>query len=375
MTISDIKYQGHIAIFSELAGSVGNLGTVLPLFFAISIACGMNLSLMIIWAAIWYWINAIYYRFPISIEPLKAIGAIAIANHLSPQQIAAGGILVGIICLILGVFGGMARIKAYIPEAVIRGVQLGLAFTLLKSATTEFILPDISFAAVSACILCIFLITAKMTKIPDLSALCIMVAGFLLAIYYAGPPVIGDLPLPYLVIPDPGDFITGAILLLPPQIPLTLTNSILATSLLVTDLFGKEENPDRLSRTVGLMSLSASISGGFPMCHGAGGLAAHYRFGARTGLSLIFGGIILFLIAIICTDSAILSALPKGMFGILLIAVSIELGKHGIKTGSIPITAMIAVLSIPFGLAVGFFVGLITVWSYDYYKRMSDRTV
>jgi len=357
------------AILGEFAGSVGNFGTLLPLLFAISLACGMNFSLMLLWAAIWYGINGVYYRIPISVEPLKAIGAVAIAEHLSTSLIAAGGILVGTFCLIIGIFGGMTKIKTFIPEAVIRGVQLGLAFTLIKSAIPEFIIPDIIFASVSAMILISFYIATKFVKIPDLSALSIMTTGFLFAFYHAGFPVIGNFPMPYLVIPDPEEFLTGAVLLLPPQLPLTLTNAILATSLLATDLFGKADNPDRLSRTIGLMSMSASVFGGFPMCHGSGGLAAHYRFGARGGLSLIIGGFILFLIAMICTDPEIIASLPKGMFGILLIAVAIELARHGIRTGSPAVTVLTGLISIPFGLTAGFFAGLLAAWAVNNKKK------
>ena len=369
---SETKYSEKTHFLTELAGSFGNFGTLLPILFAVSFACGMNLSLMLLWAAIWYGISGLYYRIPISIEPLKAIAAIAIADHLAPGLIAAGGILMGGICYLIGTLGGMDRIKTIIPEAVIRGVQLGLAFILIKSAIPEFILPDIPFAAVSAGILCIFFFVTRFLKIPDLSALFIMVTGFLLAIYHSGMPVIGVFPLPALVIPTTAEFLTATFMLLPPQIPLTLTNAILATSLLVSDLFGKEESPDRLSRTIGLMSISSSVFGGFPMCHGAGGVAAHYRFGARKGISLIFGGLILLLIAIICIDPDIVNALPKGMFGILLVAVAIELARHGIMTKSLPLTVLIALLSIPFGLAVAFCAGLIIAWVIQYQKKKAE---
>jgi Molybdate transporter of MFS superfamily len=40
--------------------------------------------------------------------------------------------------------------------------------------------------------------------------------------------------------------------------------------------------------------LSASV-GGVPMCHGAGGMAGHVQFGARTGGAIVILGVILFL--------------------------------------------------------------------------------
>jgi len=102
------------------------------------------------------------------------------------------------------------------------------------------------------------------------------------------------------------------------------------------------------------------------MCHGAGGLAAHYRFGARGGLSLILGGMALLVIGLICTDTNFSSALPVGMFGVLLIVVAIALVKHGLKTENLLVSGLIAVISVPFGLALGFGAGLVLAWALSY---------
>ncbi|MDD1723855.1 MAG: putative sulfate/molybdate transporter [Methanospirillum sp.] len=365
-------HNNHLSgILSEVAGSAGNFGTVLPLLFAVSVSSGMDFSLMLIWAAIWYIISGLYYRIPVSVEPFKAVGAIAIADHLSPDLIAASGILIGIICFIIGAGRCMNRLQKLIPEPVIRGVQLGLALILIKSAIAGFIIPDLAFAGMAGgCILVFYLFRSRF-RIPDLSALCIITAGFLFAFIIAGFPSAGVLPLPHLTIPSGSAFLTALVLLVPPQLPLTLTNAILATSLLISDLFNRNEDPDRLSRTVGLMSASSSLFGGFPMCHGAGGLAAHYRFGARGGLSMVIGGCLLLFIAGVCTTPDIMKNLPEGMFGVLLLVVAIELASHGIKTKNRFVTAVIALLAIPAGLAVAFGAGLITAWILMYRKDPS----
>ncbi|PWR74863.1 putative sulfate/molybdate transporter [Methanospirillum stamsii] len=367
MPVSDIPFRTHI--LSELAGCAGNFGTVLPLLFAVSVASGMHLSLMLLSAGIWYIISGLYYRIPVPIEPLKAVGAIAIAEHITPQMIAASGILTGAICLVIGMCGFMNRIQKIIPGPVIRGVQLGLALILVKSAIPGFIIPDIPFAIVSGIIVVLFFLAARHYRTTDFSALIIITAGFVLAVFTTGFHGTPSFPVPELVIPEIHDFYTALIVLIPPQIPLTLTNAILATSLLITDLFKKDVNPDRLCKTVGIMSVSSSLFGGFPMCHGAGGLAAHYRFGARTGLSLVFGGLLLIVIAGICTFPDIVSALPKGMFGILLVVVAIELARHGLKTTDRIVSGIIAVLSIPFGLAIAFVAGFVFAWGLQYHKK------
>lgn len=360
-------------LLSELAGCAGNFGTVLPLLFAVSIASGMHLSLMILWAGIWYIISGLYYKIPIPVEPLKAVGAIAIAGQVTPQMIAASGILTGVLCLIIGFCGFMDRIQKIIPQPVIRGVQLGLALILLKSAIHVFILPDLPFAVISGIIVVLFFLAGKYFRTTDFSALVIITLGFFMAIMTTGFHGTPSLPIPEFIIPDLSDFYTAMVVLVPPQIPLTLTNAVLATSLLILDLFHRETNPDKLCKTVGLMSLSSSLFGGFPLCHGAGGLAAHYRFGARSGLSLVFGGILLALIAGICAYPDIVSALPKGMFGILLVVVAIELTRHSLNTTNRIVTVIIALLAIPFGLAIGFVTGLLVAWGFLYRRKILEK--
>jgi MFS superfamily sulfate permease-like transporter len=240
----------------------------------------------------------------------------------------------------------------------------------VKSAIPGFILPDLSFAAVSAGIVCVFLLIKRVLKIPDLSAIFIIGSGFFIAFLSTGFPSITFFSVPTLQLPSSSDFFDASVRLIPPQLPLTLTNAILATSLLVHDLFKRDENPDKICKSIGLMSLSSSLFGGFPMCHGAGGLAAHYRFGARGGLSLILGGLVLLLTGVICTDTNFSSALPVGMFGVLLVVVAIELAKHGLKTENLLVSGLIAVISLPFGLALGFGAGLVLAWALRYRNKL-----
>jgi MFS superfamily sulfate permease-like transporter len=64
-----------------------------------------------------------------------------------------------------------------------------------------------------------------------------------------------------------------------------------------------------------------------PMCHGAGGLAAQFRFGARTGLApIIFGAVLLVLaVGFARHASALFALIPVGAVGALLILVGTDL--------------------------------------------------
>jgi len=67
--------------------------------------------------------------------------------------------------------------------------------------------------------------------------------------------------------------------------------------------------------------------GAMPMCHGAGGLQAQYRFGARTGLGPIIFGVVVLVLAVGFADHAagLLAIIPTGAVGALLILAGTDL--------------------------------------------------
>jgi MFS superfamily sulfate permease-like transporter len=115
-----------------------------------------------------------------------------------------------------------------------------------------------------------------------------------------------------------------------PQLSLTFTNAVLLTALIASDYFGERAAhvaPRRLSITSGLANLLLTPFGALPMCHGAGGLAAHYRFGARTGTAPLLLGLALLGLALLPggLGLAVLGAIPAAALGALLIMAAGEL--------------------------------------------------
>ncbi len=356
--------KGGIRItLEEIAGAVGDFGTIFPIMLGVAIVCpDVNVSHFFLFLAAWFIITGLYYRLPIPIEPMKAIGAIVIAEGLCAGEIVASGIVVGALFLLLGLVGGMTWIGDRIPKSVVRGVQAGLALLLLRTSL-GYIVSDVLVAAISIGIIVLFFITSQRTRVPDVSALLVLLIGLAAGIAVQGMPPFRLMPLPALVIPTPADFITGTWDLVLPQVPLTLANAILATSLLTYDLFPKKGvDPDRLSRTIGVMNLVSTPLGGFPMCHGAGGLAAMYRFGARTGGANIVAGFFILIFAVAFAPPEVLTLIPLGVFGALLVFVALELGKHSAKTESYLVTGVIAVLTLVVGLTVAFIVGMLLAY-------------
>ena len=342
----------------EISGSVGDYGTLFPIVLGAAIVSHINLGHILLFFSIWYIITGLYYRMPVPVEPMKTIGAIVIAEGLSQGEIAASGIILGFLFLILGLCKGIQFIRKRIPASVIRGIQLGLALILIKTSVT-FIIKDHILAIICISIAVLFLIADLYSKIPDLSAIVILLVGIVFGLYTSGTPPVHIISLPGLIIPAAHDFMRGGLLLALPQAPLTITNAILATSLLMQDLVDRNVEPDKLSKSLGLMNLISAPFGGFPMCHGAGGLAAQFRYGARTGGSNIISGLILLPIALFFSSPEFVSIIPLGAFGALLVFVAIELGKHGLKTDSYIVTFAIAITALLTNITIAFIAGML----------------
>ncbi len=360
---------------SELAGALGDFGTILPLMFAVAIVCKLNLGIILLFFGIWFIFTGLYYRLPVPIEPMKVIAVVAISSVLAGPELAAAGILLGLLFFFLGFGRWMYYIGKYIPNPVIRGIQLGLALLLFKSAGDFMFQAPVFFAFGITVIVLIFLLS-WFGKIPDLSALVLLAVAVVIGIYLHGVPDIYLINIPGLVIPSFGDYIASIPELVLPQAVITITNAILATSLLTKDMFSHEIPPERLSKTIGVMNLLSTPFGGFPMCHGAGGLAAQYRFGARTGGSNIFAGIILLVIAVFFASSGIQELISPGIYGALLVFVALEMGKHGLKTDSMPVTLVtgfLALLSVVGGFVAGMVLAYLIKWNNE--RRQKGRNV
>jgi len=124
------------------------------------------------------------------------------------------------------------------------------------------------------------------------------------------------------------ELVSGILLLGIPQAPLTLGNAIIGTVAENNHLF-----PDRkitakeVAVDHGIMNLVSASAGGVPMCHGAGGLAGHVRFGARTGGALVILGLLVLATGLFLSDSVtwFLQLFPRPVLGVILSFAGVEL--------------------------------------------------
>jgi len=354
---------------SELAGSLGDFGTIIPLIIAVALVSDVNTRYVLLFFGIWFILTGLYYRLPIPLEPMKAIAVIVIAGGISSGEIAASGLILGVIFLVLGYGHVFEVIDRWVPQSVVRGVQFGLALLLFK-ASAGFVVKDPFFFILGIAIVIVFLVLFRYRRVPDLSSLCVIGVGLAGGLLLNGIPPVSVIPAPQLVIPLPMDFSSAFSTLVLPQVVLTIANAILATSLLTKDLFSTDIPPKKLSTTIGLMNLTSVPFGGFPMCHGAGGLAGQYRYGARTGGANVYTGLIFIFLALFFSSPQILSIIAIGVLGALLVFVGIEMARHSLKTESIVVTGIIGVLALMSSLTIAFIVGMICA----YIIRWSGRS-
>ncbi len=357
---------------SELAGSVGDFGTIIPLILAVALVSDVNARYVLLFFGIWFILTGLYYRLPIPLEPMKAIAVIVIAGSITRGEIAAAGLILGIIFLVLGYGRFFGIIEQWVPQSVVRGIQLGLALLLFRSSL-GFVVKDPTFFLLGIAIIACFYLLARFRSIPDLSAIVVIGVGLIAGIALYGVPPVSLIPAPELVIPIPSDFSSAFAVLVLPQVVLTITNAILATSLLTKDLFSQDIPPKKFSTTIGMMNLVSVPFGGFPMCHGAGGLAGQYRYGARTGGANVYAGLIFIILALFFTSPQVLSIIAVGVLGALLVFVGIEMARHSIRTDSFVITGVIGILALVSSMTVAFIIGMVLAYGTGLMKKRKEK--
>ncbi|WP_432735259.1 putative sulfate/molybdate transporter [Maridesulfovibrio sp. FT414] len=334
----------------EWAGSVGDLGALLPLAFALIMINGLSATGLFLVVGIFYIAGGFYYRVPIAVQPMKVISAYAIAQALSAQVITASGFMVAGLLLFLGLSGIVGKAAKLIPLPVIRGVQLSTGVLLILkgvylalgtsglqkihgSAEPFLALQKIGpipmsliFALIFGAVT-IFLYNNKRYPAGLVVVGCGAALGVLLGAWKGLAELDFGFHLPQLLpfgFPTGADFSFALLALVLPQVPMTLGNAVIANRNLSFEYFGEKSRrvTDRaLCTSMGIANFFAAIFGGMPVCHGAGGLAAHYRFGARTnGANLIIGSLFVLLAVLFGSTSVkVLQLIPMGVLGVLLI--------------------------------------------------------
>lgn len=376
----------------EFAGALGDLGALLPIAITMVVFNGLDPLGLFLSIGLFYLFSGLYFGITVPVQPMKVIGAYAIATAMNPEQIVASSLLMAVFLLLVGLTGAIDFISRITPQSVIRGVQLSTG-ALLMSSGVKFLIgtsnyqvmqqavePHLSLQSIGlipislvigsvAALVTLLLLGNK--KFP--AALVVIAGGVVTGLLLGARMELVDgigIYLPQFLpfgFPTRVDFTFALFALVVPQLPMTMGNAVLAYTDLSKKYFGKrsEKVTNRAACvSMALANLCSFFLGGMPLCHGAGGLAAHYTFGARTaGSNVMIGG--LFVAAALFFGKEIIelfNLLPMSVLGALLIFAGAQLTlsimdlKH---RKDFFVATLILGITLASNLAAGFVTGMV----------------
>lgn len=322
----------------EWAGAFGDLGTLIPFVVAYIGIVGMDPCGILFVFGVAMLATGMSYGTPVPVQPMKAIGAVATAQSahasITVHTIAAAGLLTGVVWFVLGMTGFAKRIGTWVGDAVAVGIVIGLGLSLMGTGIgmmeNGWLLAGTTLAA-----------TVFLLRRPQIPTMLLLLVFSAIVALIQDPALAQELRtiqphfrLPGSALPgvSPADFLTAAVLLVLPQLPLTLGNAVIATTRENNRLFPERQVRERaLMVSTGVMNLGSTMFGGVPMCHGAGGMAAHVRFGARTGGAVVILGLILLVLTLFFSTSieTLFRMFPVPILGVILLLAGAQLGWGG----------------------------------------------
>jgi len=319
----------------EWAGAFGDVGTLIPFVVAYIAIVKMDPFGVLFSLGASMLASGLYYKTPFPVQPMKAIGAVAATQAaqtatITQSTIYGASLVTGLVWLLLGLSGAARRVGSWTPRYIVVGIVLGLGLGFMLEGIkmmssgwliatigiigTVLLLKNKAFPAMF--LLLIFGVACGIAKNP----------GLLMSL--AALKIQFRLPSIALFDVTWKDMVIATALLALPQLPLTLGSAVIAI---------KEENnrlfPDHpvteneVATSTGVMNLLSAVCGGVPMCHGAGGMAGHVAFGAKTGGAPIILGVVLLLVAFFLSGSVgvILELFPRAVLGVILFLTGAQL--------------------------------------------------
>jgi SulP family sulfate permease len=380
----------------EIAGSLGDMGTLLPIAIGMILINGLSPTGMFFSIGIFYILSGMYYGITVPVQPMKVIGAYAIATAMTPSQVLASSALMGLFLLIIGGTNAITLIGKYTPKSVVRGVQISTG-TLLMAQGVKFMIGSSKFQmarqmaepyltiqhigpipvgiviGIVGGVLTLLLLENR--KFP--AGLVVILGGIFLGLVLGTHEGFDKLNigiyfpewLPF-GLPAGADFTFAFFAMVLPQLPMTIGNAVIANADLSHEYFGKDSQKvtyRSVTISMALANLLSFVVGGMPLCHGAGGLAAHYRFGARTAGSNLMVGILFLALAFFFGIHAlsVVYLLPMAILGVLLIFAGGQLALTVIdmKTRKdLFVSLLILGITLASNLAAGFLVGIVVAY-------------
>lgn len=367
---------------AEWSAAFADLGSFIPFVVAYVMVLKMDPVGILLAFGVALVACGLLYRTPVPVQPMKAIGALAVAQAgvlgggITAATVAAASLVTGVLWLLLGASGAAGRLARLIPKEVVCGIVAGLGLSFMlqggRMMAGDWLAALVAFA-IAVCL-------RRSRRFPAM--LVLLGAGFAYGVFKA--PALweaadfGFAPrLPGLGLGELRwhDFVAGTLLLALPQLPLTMGNAVIATSEENNRLFpDRPTSVRKLALSTGAINLAGGLVGGIPMCHGAGGMAAYTAFGARSGGAPIIFGLTLAVLALCFSDSIgfLLQVVPAAVLGTILLLAGGRLVMGNLPRGAgwrtlLPV--VLTALAAMWNVGVGFVVGLVLHWALHWAQR------
>lgn len=371
-----MKIGAYEFSLQEMASSMGDFGVLFPLAIGYIVVCGLDPAGLLVMMGLTNVVTGLVYRLPMPVEPMKVLAAVAIAQHWSPSMVYASGFAMGVLCLFLALTGLMGWLARVTPWSVVRGIQLALG-VLLALQALRMIAPGGWLLGMLS--VAIVLLLRRNRYAP--AALVLMALG--VAIMFAKGHL-AELQAPVFALPQRTGFSLAEIWQSMvragfSQLPLTATNAVIATAVLIKQYWPERPvSESRLALNMGVINLVSPLFGGMPLCHGAGGLAGQYYYGARTGGANIIEGLLEVAMGLLLAGSiaGLFAAFPVPIIGAMMFLVGIEMTKFArdvrCNLDLVPLLVTLAA-SLWINMAAGFVAGLVVYYFLQWLRSRRSK--
>lgn len=316
---------------NELSGSFGDIGTDFPLIVGMILASNLDVTSVFVMFGLMQILTGVVYGIPMPMQPLKAMAVLVITQNISSSVLFGAGFAIAIVMFVLSFSGALGWIARKIPSCVVRGIQFGLGLSLATLALKKYV-PSMGASGYILAFIGFVLMVVLLGNRRRPPGIFVIGLGIVYAVLFKLDfATLGagfGFQLPAFSVPSLNDILTGFIVLSLPQLPLSISNSIIATNKTAKDLFPESKvNVKKIGLTYAVVNLILPFFRGIPVCHGCGGLAGHYALGARTGGSVVIYGSIFLVIGLFFSQGfhQVIEFFPQPILGVVLLFESLTL--------------------------------------------------
>lgn len=358
----------------DASASVADLGVLAPIAIALMLGNGFDAGTILVGVGALYLAAGLYFKVPVPVQPIKAAAAIAIARELSAETLAAAGVLLGIALILIAATGASKLLVKAFATPIVRGLQLGVGAILIRTAIDMAGGYQPTSLSVAGAVALALIVTGRSARRYPI-ALGLVLGALAYSLLSSGQVPAWDLALwrPDLnqEVFDLSTLGSALVLLVIPQIPLTLGNAVVAVVDLEHRYFpleAKRVDARTVSYSAGVANVATGVLTGMPMCHGSGGLTAHYRAGARSYRMNVIIGSFLLCVGLFLgpTALAVMALLPLPVLAGFLAFTgvfhsSLAASLRGSDLGVAVVMGLVGVVTTNLAISLG--VGLVIYWS------------